>query len=688
MAKETEELLATARKRFQQDADDERQIREQAKIDLRFEAGEQWDEAIKQARIKAGRPALTFPRCHTFVQQVSNEVRQNKPQIKYVPAEEGDKATAEIFEGLARHIQYSSDAQVAYETALEYAAGGSFGYYRFLTDYCDDESFDQEIKIVPVLDPFAVYGVLIPACFGIKPDHAFVVEDMPLEAYKAKYPDSELCSIGFAEGSKLYDGWVGTETVRVAEYWVVTEKSEKKTQGDKSRTISKKTVKCYKINGAEILEENEWAGSCIPIVPVLGKSRIIDGKPVISSVIRFQRDPQQLINIYKSRIAETLGTAPIQPYMVVEGQIEGHEREWETLNSSMRPYLVHTGHDANGNPVGHPERMVYEAPINALSSAAAQEIDDMKATSGIYDASMGSHGNETSGVAIQRRKQQSDITNLHFMDNLERAFKEGGTMLAELIPVHYDTERIIRILGEDEVAKLVKINAPTEHNGQQQHFKIGGDGVGKYDIIVTMGRSFSTKRAESFDMMQQVMQSAPQQFPMWADIFFKNSDMAGADQLAERFKKMLPPNLQDDQQGDPKAMLQQAAGKIQQVQQEAQQMHAYAQQLETERDDLKAREEAKVIDNQAKMAIEQMKIEAQITIAEIGAKAQETSLRLKLEQDMLSQLHSSAHEVATQSMNQAHAADMQGQQQEYDAQMSQQQAEQAQAAQQAQGGAE
>jgi hypothetical protein len=608
--KQVEEFMATARKRFQQAMDDEKPLREQASLDLRFVAGDQWDETVKMAREKAGRAALSFPRCHTFVQQVANEARQNKPQIKFIPTEENDKDTAEVYEGLARHIQYSSDAQIAYETAVEYSAGGSFGYFRFLTDYCDEETLDQELKVVPVYDPFSVYGVLVPACYGMEPKFAFVTSEIPRDEYEQLYPKSDVTK-NWDDCAKKYSGWIGTDTVTVAEYWYVEEEQLTLTVGKKSRPVTKRTVKFCKINGVECLpgSETDWAGKSIPIIPVLGKLLFVDGKPKLTSVVRHQRDAQKLINLYKTRIAETLSVAPIQPYMVPRGAItKDIKDQWQTLNTIQRPYLEYEVVDPGGKPLPPPQRQVFESPIASLSEAAAQEIDDMKATAGIYDASLGKESNETSGIALARRQQQADVTNLHFMDNLERAFKKGGEVIAQVIPVVYDAERMVRILGEDEAPKVVKINAAFQEGNQQKFYKIGGEGVGKYDVIVTMGRSFSTKRMESFDMMSQVIQANPNILPMVGDIFFRNSDIAGSDQLADRFKKMLPPNLQDDEEGQ-QPIPPQAQAAIAQAQQENQALHAYAQEKEKEIAQYKAGAQVKQAEMQHKENLEAMRLD-------------------------------------------------------------------------------
>jgi len=655
-SKADKDFIATARKRFQQAADDEKLIRDEALIDLKYVAGDQWDPKLKQDRERAGRPALTFPRCHTFVQQVSNEARQNKPQIKFAKGDaQADDDTAEIYEGLARHIQYSSDAQVAYETAVEYSAGGSFGYYRFLTEENSDGY--QEICIKPVLDPFSVYGILNPYCFNREPRFGFVIEDMPREEFEEQHPDSAISKdAGFDEGG-IRAGWIGTETVRVAEYWYCTGK------GDDQK------VKFCKMTWAEKLPdtETEWLGYCIPIIPVTGKQIIIEGKAQLFSIVRYQRGAQQMINYAKSRIAETLSTSPISPYMVAQGQIDKGDKKWENLNTQVFPYLEYKSVDVTGRPAPPPQRQAVEPPIVAYSSFVAQEIDDMKATSGIFDASLGNKGNETSGSAIARRQQQANMTTMHFMDNLERAFKKGGVILEDLFPKVYDDDRIIQILGADEKPKYARINAMhRDENGKARHYKIGGKGAGKYNVVVTMGRAFSTKRQESFDMLQQLTQSAPNLLPMFGDIMFQNSDVAGSDVVAERFKKMLPPNLQGGEEGDPQQQLQQMQGQFQQLQQAHQALNAYAQKLEKEK-------EGKLIENQTKaqiaqmqemsrQSIAQMQETTKLSVAQINASKDSAQSFAEAEIERYKLLQTHAHEVGMQAQEHGHAQDMAEQQ--------------------------
>jgi hypothetical protein len=370
-----EEFLSLARSRFKEAAEDERELREEAALDLRMVSGDQWDPKVKAARVKRKRPVETFPRMHTFVQQVSNEARQNKQESTFIPAEEGDKETAEVMEGLARHIHYDSQAQIAIETAVEYSAAGGFGYFRYTTEFCDDDSEYQELKIKSVFDPFAVYGILYPTCFGQKPRFAFVTMPISKEEFKAQHPKSPIVTLGWDEAATKYGSeWVGTDTIQIAEYWYVEEITVE------GRKRPKRVVTSCQISGAEVLPDSEttWAGTDIPICPVLGKLMIVDGKPVLQSVVRHQRGAQRLLNYYKNRVAETIGTSPIGPWVAAMGSIPENQRGAWANPSSTDILEYELKYYADGKAAPAPQRQTFEPPIQALTQAAAMEIDDMK----------------------------------------------------------------------------------------------------------------------------------------------------------------------------------------------------------------------------------------------------------------------------------------------------------------------
>ena len=679
--RDIEGFLATARHRFHEAAEAERKIRDEARIDIRYLAGQQWDDNVLMERRNSGRPALTFNKLPTFVQSIANEARQNKPQPSVNPISGGASAeVAKVLNGIIRHVQYRSKADVAYDTALEYAASGSFGYFRFLTEYCDDESEDQELTIKPVFDPFSIYGVLLPACMGKPCPWAFVIERMPKTEFKIKYPNAEATSIDF-QGDLVHGAgdWFGTDDVMIAEYWHVETKRKKNKAG---RDILVHTVKQCVINGIEVLDdsETEWLGDSIPIVPVLGKQLIVDGEVKIFSLVRFLRDPQQLFNFYKSGIAEKIALGNRVPYIGYEGQFT--DPKWKDANTKNYPYLEAKGVMLNGALAPLPQRQQFEEQIQALSVAAGQESDDMKAIAGIFDASLGSQGNETSGIGIQKRQQQSNITNLHFSDNLNRAEWEGCLIMLQVIPKIYDKPgRQVRIVGEDETQSVITVNQPYRdpESGMQKHYPLDR---GKYDVVVTTGPSYTTARQEGAETLGQVFKAVPTVFPILGDLWVGSMDYPWSEEGARRLKAMLPPQVQSEEQGAqqiPPAVQQHVA----QLEQQLQQAHAFAQSLHEQM-------AAKVPEIQSKMEIATMHEEMKrvIAFATLDARDGLALLQGDLEAvkhrlDMIGDAHmqqatqdhaiamqrgDQQHQVAQQQDAQAHQGDMAGQAQDAAAQ--------------------
>lgn len=694
-SKQNEEFLSVARERFRMAADSESEIRREAAEDLRFVAGEQWDPKIKQDRLKAGKPALTFNRLPTFEQQVSNEVRQNKPSIKFSPVDNGaDIDTAKVFEGMARHIQYASKADVAYETALQYSVSGSFGYFRLLTDYCYDESFDQEVKFAPVLDPFSVYGIMIPTCLGLRPRYGFVVSDMEKETYKQKY--GEVAPFDWEWARQTAPDWVNDTHVKVAEYHYVESKEREllllenadggqatvyadeipaelrgQLEVKKRRKVSEDVVKCCLINGVGVIpdSETEWPGKRIPIFAVLGSQKIIDGKPKLFSLVRFMRDPQILINYYKTSIAENIGITNRVPYVGYKGQFT--DPRWQSANVVNYPYLEVEPITVAGNLAPLPQRQHIEPAIQALSVAAAQEVDDLKSIAGIFDSSLGAEGNEKSGIAIQRRQAQSSITNLHFIDNLKRAQDEAGSELGVVIPIVYDTARQVRVVGEDESERVVTVNAPYEdpESGETKTYMLD---AGRYDVTVSTGPSYSTKRQETFEFIANLAQANPIVMEIDGDILLRNSDAAGADEMADRHKKYIGlkyPGLVEEEGKKKVEIPPQVQAKIgqyeQMIDQLTQQLNGLAEEQKSKKHELEAKmtvEMEKIRfqreELQANIALEQAKLTQAAGVEQLWAEIETIKNRLQVEATQQQAEADRQHQAEMKVADQTHQAQM------------------------------
>lgn len=610
-----QDLLDRARKRFRQAVAAEQEIRAEAMIDLDFLAGNQWDPKVKRERERepSPRPCLVFNKCLPPVTQLGNQARQNKPALVVSPVDSaGDPDTAKVMGGMIRHIEYDSDAEVAYDTALFYAAGCSFGYWMYGCEYSDPETFDQDLKVITIDDPFSIYL----DCYAAKPDKsdmkwAFRISRMANDAHEAKYgPDRADLSLDF-DKQLSEEGWTSDEDKQVAEYWEVqtvekTLRLRKDEDGTvhkvyledldeeeqaasetwdwvvdqtgkvRERTVEIPQVMQYIINGAEVLEEpTPWDGTTIPIVKVTGLEVTVRGKKKIFSMTRFARDPQQLLNFYKTMEAETISLAPKPKWVGFVGQFKTKRRDWQRANTDNAAFLEADMVAVGDKPAPLPHWETFDPPVQSLNIGSMSSADDIKSATGYYDPSLGLNKSDQSGVAIKSLQRQGDVSNFHFVDNLSRAMKRGGRILLELIPRKYDTAREVRIIGEDQKESIAKVNGPyVDDNGRAFHHKLD---VGKYDCRPQQGPSYTTQRIETRELIMQLAQGNPEVWQLAGDIFFENQDFVGADRLARRFKKALPPALQDE--NDDPNVPPELQAKMSQMQTQNEQLSQQNQQL-------------------------------------------------------------------------------------------------------------
>ena len=592
--------------------------------DLRFMAGSpdnnwQWPSDVLatrgslQGQTINARPCLTINKLPQHVRQVTNEQRQNRPSGKVIPADDqADPQVAEVFDGLVRHIEYMSDADVAYDTACDNQVTYGEGYIRLLTEYCDENTFEQDIRIARVRNSFSVYmDPMIQDPCGADAKWCFITEDLLKEDYERMFPKAmpvtSIMSQGVGDPSLTQ--WISSNTVRIAEYFYVD--VQRKTLnmypggqtafdgtpedeflraqfGDpmRSREADRKQVKWIKTNGYEILEEQDWAGKWIPVVRVVGNEFEVEGRVYISGLVRNAKDAQRMYNYWVSQEAEMLALAPKAPFIGYGGQFEGYEHQWKTANTTNWPYLEVNpdATDGAGSMLPLPQRAQPPMAQQGLIAAKMGASEDLKTVTGQYDASLGATSNERSGRAILAREKQANTGTFHYVDNLARAVRYITRQIVDLVPKIYDTERVARIIGLDGQTQMARFNPmqpePVREIRDERGIvieKIYNPGVGKYDVVVTTGPSYLTKRQEAMDAMSQILQGNPNLWAVAGDLFVKNMDWPGSEELAERIKKSIDPRLLQDQD-DP--ALQAANQQIQAMQQEMQQMAGMLQRVQ------------------------------------------------------------------------------------------------------------
>ena len=531
---------------------------------------------------------LVVNRLLQFRDRVVNEIRQNTPSIRIRPVNnEADEDTAEVLMGIVRHIQDNSNASIAYDTAVEWQVDTGLGYIRVRNDWSSDTSFDQEIFIDRIVDPMKVYfDPHSKQPDGSDAEWCIIAEEIAKDEFKRLYPDVDETNWD-AAGNGDMQGWYTTDSVRIAEYYYLEHDMQEITDPETGRTRMADIKRCMwcKVTGQTILEQSELPTKYIPIVPVLGHEVWLQGKRYISGLIRNAKDPQRLYNYYLSANAENVALAPKAPFVGVAGQFETDPR-WGRANQESLAYLEYDPVSIAGTPVGPPQRAQPPQASSAIMQAVQLAENDIMQSMGIYQPSLGAQSNETSGRALLLRQKQSESGNFHYQDNLNRSIRQVGRIVVDMIPSIYDRQRVIRILGEDGTPKTVNVDpnlpqasANTDNPGIDS---IYNPTIGEYDVVCDAGPSYATKRDEAANMMLSLTQANPTLFQTIGDLMIKNMDWPGAEEISKRLQALLPPQLQQMQDGtkvDPQMMQAQ-----QMMDQMAQQMEHMSMELQNMRD--------------------------------------------------------------------------------------------------------
>jgi hypothetical protein len=593
--------------------------------------GWQWPDAmLRQRQTVDKRPCLTVNVTAQHLNQIQNNIRQNRPQCRVLPADsKADKKTAEILAGLIRNIQVSSHADVAHDTAAWHAGAGGEGYWRICTDYESPTSFDQVILIEPIENPQLVY--IDPFCGmnKLKAQWGFVFEDITKEQCRREHPNVDPATWG-GDGAT---GWVSEHTVRRAEYYycesvpdtlymlgdgtvaleselrkvggeeavaqakAVAQAMEAAGTGKKTRPTMRTQWKYCKLIGGhdKPIDEKEWPGAYLPIVQVVGVEVNVNGEIVRKGLVRDLKDPARMVNYSYSAAIETVALQNKIPYIAAAEAIEGYEQEWAGANQSTASVLHYNQFDENGNKIDMPQRQQPAVMPSAQVQMLQLSVEQMRAASGQQNSNFGIKSEASSGVGIQRLKVQGETATFHFPDNLARGLHDEAVILIDLLPHIYDTQRVVRILGIDGKEDMAVLNPEME----QAHGELTeGDvkaifnpSVGRYDVVIDTGPSYQTQRQEGAAAMTELASRNPQLLQVAGDIIMKAYDFPFSEQLAERLKKTLPPELQDKEDGP--TLPPEAEAQMAQMMQQIEQLAAALEGAQMELAKLQSGEEAK-----------------------------------------------------------------------------------------------
>ncbi|CAG4900742.1 portal protein [Paraburkholderia saeva] len=633
MAERKQEIIKRAHDRFKSCISWESDARGRFKDDIRFlyadpDNQEQWPAQTRAQRQLSGQPMVTINKTHTHWLHVVNYGKENKPSIQITATgEESTYESAQIFSQVVRRIEYISNAQAAYKKAMEFQVGGGIGYWRIVSDYVDDDSFDQDLFIREVQDPLSIYmDPHMKKTDGSDARFAFIFDDMPKDQAEKKYGKS-VTTGAMSEGEL---SWTRKDSVRVAEYYERDESREwlYAIEGDdgsttltresaippegrglldqamaegkaQRRKVPKWNVKWYLIVGDEIVDKSIWLGKYIPIIRVPGEEVVIEGRMDRKGLVRYMKDSQRAYNYNASAALEFGALQSKSPYIAPVEAIEGLENYWATANTQNHAYLPYNNADENGNPITQPQRQQPPASAPVYMEGMQASEHQMMMASGQYESTFSEQGNEVSGISIEQRQKQGQRVTFNYQDAMADAIRFTGVQLIDLIPKYYDTRRVLLIMDEESGEEheihidpdAKKAVQQKEDAGEAKVAAIFNPAVGRYNVQAKCGPNFDTRREQAFDAMTQLLAAQPALAQVIGDLYMGTADFPAADKLQERMRNWIPKEILGEGPSKEEQQLQQQLQQAMQLLQTQHQMlndKSIEQQLQAKRVDMDA----------------------------------------------------------------------------------------------------
>jgi chemotaxis signal transduction protein len=578
--------------------DYEAEARSRFDYDYKFANGDahnkyQWDADVVLRRELEEKPILTINKVQQHNLLIINDSKQNKYGIRVRPV--SDEATfqaAEIYQELVYHVEYISSAENVYDSAIVWQVEAGKGFWYVDTDYENDHTFNQEIYIRPIKDPRSV----LCDPHTIMPDDsdmrwALIVEELEKSVYRKKYPKYAALSDATPLLDTIYSNeWAGKDKIRLAIFYKKEEEEDryitfiddKETQQEgrysqltaegkkwyndhkdlptsRERNIVTENITKYKIAGNRIVEKTPWLGKIIPVVKLAGVETVIDGVYDCRGHTRALINAQQMYNYNTSSNTEFGAQQTKSPWVAPQAAIAGYEEYYRTASNINHSYLPYNHMDDDGNAIPAPQKNQGIGPGTAYIESLKIAQNEMMMASGQWQSQVGENENAKSGVAINARQRQGDKATYHFIDNQAIAIRKTGKIIIDLIPKVYDTERVKKILARDGRRMHIQVKPGAEQamsepevvNPDQDITKqitkvVFDPTVGDYDIQSDSGPSYATRRQEQFNALTQIAAQNKEFMQIGGDLYFKSADFPDADILAERWRRIIPPNVTGD----------------------------------------------------------------------------------------------------------------------------------------------
>lgn len=590
------DIFLEAKDRFAMAVEAEAPNERRAKDAMLFREGENhWNQEVATSASQES-PELVINFTDTLVTRVNNSIADLETRGKCHPVGDGaDTETADVCNGLGRHVEYRSEAQVAYDMATDASLTAGWGWFRLLTEYAAPNSFDKEIRIAPIMNIFSVKvdpSAIMPTACDMR--WGFVVSTIKRTEYKRLYPRMELTPWVDIGRDDYAGDWENKEDIRLAEYFRILDKSDtlyqiQDSQGNlytsfkdelptpeqmaevgpngngpfriiNERESSRAQVQLFHLNGTRVVAREKIPGQWIPLIRIQGNARNIDGMVYRRGMVQTLMDPQRMVDYGEVAKIKRLGLTPQSPWVAAEGQLDGHP-EWTDANRDPYTVLTYkpiTVTTAQGEQVLPPPQRQPPAQVEAGFSEFVQGMrSNLLAIAGMPNepGQDQGQGQVVSGRALQRRDKLSDQSHSQYYKGKKLAVAHAWRIMLDWFPHYYSEARMQRIIGGDGKPQMIKLNEQV----------MGADGVatvkndmtvGRFDVVMEAGPSHETMREESADTLVEIVTSPGPMGEIVAktapDLVFRSMPGLYTEEIADRLAAQTPDGLKKIMENLPK----------------------------------------------------------------------------------------------------------------------------------------
>lgn len=625
------------------------------------------DEESVLAELK--KPVIEANIINAFICRQLGEFSKQEPSIvtRSLQDEPINPQLTTIIDGVFRKILDDANKDGTEYNIQKDLLGGGFSTYKIETEYENEKSFKQRIKLSRCYDPTLV-GFDPLSQLKHKGDAAYCFESVPMsrKAFESEYPNIVTDRVSFQRSIEGYSWSYNTgkeDIVLVCDYYEKIRKKERIVQLsdgnvmtddeykkfvvfwdeiggiaqapiviNKRKTYITKIVR-YRLIETEVIDYQETIFKCLPLIFVDGDSEFIrdgDGMPVQQFTKPYgwhAKGLQQFKNYALQTWANSIENMSMQKWVVAKEAIPPEYKE-AYIDPQRASSLVYNGFDKNNPSVPlPPPREVQQMPMPAeVSNAFAVADQTAQMVLGSFDASLGINDNQLSGIAIEEGATQSNSAAMPFLVGHMQALTQAANVILDLIPIIYQTDKNISILTNKKDSQSIPINQPgtVDIKFKSEILKIN----------VEAGVNFSIQKDRALKQLLGLMQ-ASQLFSQFMNtkglgILLDNIEMRGLDQLKEDANQFMQ-EVQQQQQ-----MQQQM--QMQQMKQAQNQPDPAMVQMQLEKQALILEEKKIIAENEiksAKLALEKQEMESKHLKTLFDIEEKNKKMQLDAEKDKI-----------------------------------------------------